>query len=129
MQRRGGSFRLLPGTSPNTHDPHKQAQAGWLQHDLGHLSVFKSRELNLIAHRFVIIHLKAASSAWWNYRHYLHHAKPNIAEADPGSCCVSARRRGSVFGRHLDSGVRLLCCKCHGRMACENSSFLALRVE
>jgi fatty acid desaturase len=61
-----------------------QAQAGWLQHDLGHLSVFKSRELNLLAHRFVIIHLKAASSAWWNYRHYLHHAKPNIAEADPG---------------------------------------------
>jgi fatty acid desaturase 1 (delta-5 desaturase) len=62
----------------------RQAQAGWLQHDLGHLSVFKSRELNLFAHRFVIIHLKAASSAWWNYRHYLHHAKPNIAEADPG---------------------------------------------
>ena len=62
----------------------RQAQAGWLQHDLGHLSVFKSRELNLLAHRFVIIHLKAASSAWWNYRHYLHHAKPNIAEADPG---------------------------------------------
>jgi len=57
-----------------------QAQAGWLQHDLGHLSVFKSRELNLFCHRFVIIHLKAASSAWWNYRHYLHHAKPNIAE-------------------------------------------------
>jgi len=27
--------------------------------------------------------LKAASSAWWNYRHYLHHAKPNVAEADP----------------------------------------------
>jgi fatty acid desaturase len=58
----------------------RQAQAGWLQHDLGHLSVFKSRELNLFCHRFVIIHLKAASSAWWNYRHYLHHAKPNIAE-------------------------------------------------
>ena len=28
----------------------------------------------------VINHRKAASSAWWNYRHYLHHAKPNIAE-------------------------------------------------
>jgi fatty acid desaturase len=60
-----------------------QAQAGWLQHDFGHLSVFESRELNLFCHRFVILHLKAASSAWWNYRHYLHHAKPNIAEADP----------------------------------------------
>jgi hypothetical protein len=33
--------------------------------------------------RFVILHLKAASSAWWNYRHYLHHAKPNISETDP----------------------------------------------
>jgi fatty acid desaturase 2 (delta-6 desaturase) len=60
-----------------------QAQAGWLQHDFGHLSVFKSRRLNLWAHRFVVIHLKAASSAWWNYRHYLHHAKPNISDADP----------------------------------------------
>ena len=40
-----------------------QAQAGWLQHDLGHLSVFKSRELNLLCHRFVIIHLKVCSSA------------------------------------------------------------------
>mmetsp|Transcript_37690 Transcript_37690/g.89141 ORF Transcript_37690/g.89141 Transcript_37690/m.89141 type:complete len:491 (+) Transcript_37690:42-1514(+) len=60
-----------------------QAQAGWLQHDFGHLSVFKSRAMNLLAHRFIILHLKAASSAWWNYRHYLHHAKPNIAEADP----------------------------------------------
>jgi fatty acid desaturase 2 (delta-6 desaturase) len=45
-----------------------QAQAGWLQHDFGHLSVFKSRDLNLLAHKFVILHLKAASSAWWNYR-------------------------------------------------------------
>lgn len=60
-----------------------QAQAGWLQHDLGHLSVFKSRDLNMLAHRFVITHLKGASSAWWNYRHYLHHSKPNVSDVDP----------------------------------------------
>ena len=35
-----------------------QAQAGWLQHDFGHLSVFKSRTLNHIAHHFLIGHLK-----------------------------------------------------------------------
>ena len=26
---------------------------------------------------------QGASSAWWNYRHYLHHSKPNIPENDP----------------------------------------------
>ena len=31
-----------------------QIQAGWLQHDFGHLSVFKSSRLNHIAHWFVI---------------------------------------------------------------------------
>jgi fatty acid desaturase len=30
-----------------------QAQSGWLQHDFGHLSVFKSRSMNLLAHRLV----------------------------------------------------------------------------
>ncbi|KAJ1490149.1 hypothetical protein T484DRAFT_1778006, partial [Baffinella frigidus] len=35
-----------------------QAQAGWLQHDFGHLSVFESRQANLWAHRLIIIHIK-----------------------------------------------------------------------
>jgi fatty acid desaturase/predicted heme/steroid binding protein len=61
-----------------------QAQAGWLQHDFGHLSVFpKNTPLNHLAHKFVICHLKAASSSWWNYRHFRHHAKPNIIRKDP----------------------------------------------
>ncbi|KAK3580353.1 hypothetical protein CHS0354_014827 [Potamilus streckersoni] len=60
-----------------------QAQLGWLQHDFGHLSVFKSRRMNHIAHQIIIGHMKAASSHWWNFRHFLHHSKPNIIKKDP----------------------------------------------
>ncbi|XP_039881824.1 acyl-CoA Delta-4 desaturase-like [Simochromis diagramma] len=60
-----------------------QAQAGWLQHDFGHLSVFKKSSWNHLAHKFVIGHLKGASSNWWNHRHFRHHAKPNIFIKDP----------------------------------------------
>ncbi|XP_064646893.1 acyl-CoA Delta-6 desaturase-like [Lineus longissimus] len=60
-----------------------QSQAGWSQHDYGHLSVFKSSKMNHIAHQFVIGHLKGASSHWWNFRHFQHHAKPNIVRKDP----------------------------------------------
>ena len=40
-----------------------QAQAGWLQHDFGHLSVFNSRKLNHIAHHLVIGHIKVSSTS------------------------------------------------------------------
>merc|ERR1711871_154175 len=60
-----------------------QAQAGWLQHDLGHLSVFSSNADNKWAHRVVIGFLKAASSNWWNWRHFQHHSKPNVIRLDP----------------------------------------------
>ncbi|KAL2310075.1 hypothetical protein Nmel_006314, partial [Mimus melanotis] len=60
-----------------------QAQAGWLQHDFGHLSVFKKSSWNHIVHKFVIGHLKGASANWWNHRHFQHHAKPNIFRKDP----------------------------------------------
>ncbi|NXI63192.1 FADS2 desaturase, partial [Anseranas semipalmata] len=60
-----------------------QAQAGWLQHDFGHLSVFKKSSWNHIVHKFVIGHLKGASANWWNHRHFQHHAKPNIFKKDP----------------------------------------------
>ncbi|XP_063293830.1 acyl-CoA 6-desaturase [Pelobates fuscus] len=60
-----------------------QAQAGWLQHDFGHLSVFKKSKWNHIGHKFVIGHLKGASANWWNHRHFQHHAKPNIFKKDP----------------------------------------------
>jgi len=61
-----------------------QAQAGWLQHDFGHLSVFyKDSNWNHIVHHFVIGFLKGASSSWWNHRHFLHHSKPNVIAKDP----------------------------------------------
>ncbi|KAK7803011.1 hypothetical protein U0070_010571 [Myodes glareolus] len=47
-----------------------QAQAGWLQHDFGHLSVFSTSTWNHLLHHFVIGHLK-------------HHAKPNCFGKDP----------------------------------------------
>ncbi|KFO91413.1 Fatty acid desaturase 2, partial [Buceros rhinoceros silvestris] len=60
-----------------------QAQAGWLQHDFGHLSVFKKSSWNHIIHKFIIGHLKGASANWWNHRHFQHHVKPNIFQKDP----------------------------------------------
>ncbi|XP_074228008.1 acyl-CoA 6-desaturase isoform X2 [Camelus bactrianus] len=60
-----------------------QAQAGWLQHDFGHLSVYKKSTWNHIVHKFTIGHLKGASGNWWNHRHFQHHAKPNIFQKDP----------------------------------------------
>ncbi|XP_023146448.2 acyl-CoA 6-desaturase isoform X1 [Amphiprion ocellaris] len=60
-----------------------QSQAGWLQHDFGHLSVFKKSSWNHILQKFIIGHLKGASANWWNHRHFQHHAKPNIFSKDP----------------------------------------------
>ncbi|XP_051807616.1 acyl-CoA 6-desaturase isoform X1 [Acanthochromis polyacanthus] len=60
-----------------------QSQAGWLQHDFGHLSVFKKSGWNHILQKFIIGHLKGASANWWNHRHFQHHAKPNIFSKDP----------------------------------------------
>ncbi|XP_049470932.1 acyl-CoA 6-desaturase-like [Panthera uncia] len=60
-----------------------QAQAGWLQHDYGHLSVYKKSTWNHFVHKFIIGHLKGASANWWNHRHFQHHAKPNIFHKDP----------------------------------------------
>nr|WAY16338.1 front-end fatty acid desaturase group B [Spirobranchus lamarcki] len=60
-----------------------QAQAGWAQHDYGHSSVFESTRLNHIAHHFTVGFIKGASSRWWNFRHFQHHAKPNVIRKDP----------------------------------------------
>ena len=60
-----------------------QAQAGWLQHDFGHSSVFPTVAANKLMHCIIIGHLKGASSSWWNYRHFRHHSQPNIVKEDP----------------------------------------------
>eukprot|EP01090_Pellita_catalonica_P021948 TRINITY_DN8358_c0_g1_i1.p1 TRINITY_DN8358_c0_g1~~TRINITY_DN8358_c0_g1_i1.p1 ORF type:complete len:452 (-),score=53.22 TRINITY_DN8358_c0_g1_i1:60-1376(-) len=60
-----------------------QIQAGWLQHDFGHLSVFSNSKLNRLAHHFTCGFVKGAARSWWNWRHFNHHAKPNIPGKDP----------------------------------------------
>ncbi|EPY89623.1 fatty acid desaturase 1 [Camelus ferus] len=60
-----------------------QVQAGWLQHDFGHLSVFSSSMWNHLLHHFVIGHLKGVPASWWNHLHFQHHAKPNCFRKDP----------------------------------------------
>ncbi|XP_022103051.1 fatty acid desaturase 2-like [Acanthaster planci] len=61
----------------------EQAQSSWFLHDLGHLSVFRKSRWNHLLQYFVTGALKGASCHWWNYRHYQHHAKPNIIRKDP----------------------------------------------
>nr|ALE14476.1 delta-6 fatty acyl desaturase 2 [Boleophthalmus boddarti] len=73
-----------------------QGQTSWLQHDLGHLSVFKKSRWNHVGQRFVIGHLKGASAQWWNHRHFQHHAKPNIFSKDPDVNMVKVLVVGKV---------------------------------
>uniref|UniRef100_A0A663FBK4 Cytochrome b5 heme-binding domain-containing protein n=1 Tax=Aquila chrysaetos chrysaetos TaxID=223781 RepID=A0A663FBK4_AQUCH len=60
-----------------------QVQASWLQHDLGHLSVFRKTKWNHLLHKFVMCHLLGASAKWWTLLHSQHHAKPNCFQKDP----------------------------------------------
>ncbi|KAM3854427.1 acyl-CoA (8-3)-desaturase-like [Vipera latastei] len=60
-----------------------QAQMSWFQHDLGHLSVFKTSKLNHLAQRIVLTLLKGFPAKWWNTLHLQHHAKPNCFRKDP----------------------------------------------
>uniref|UniRef100_A0A8D2MMT7 Fatty acid desaturase domain-containing protein n=1 Tax=Zonotrichia albicollis TaxID=44394 RepID=A0A8D2MMT7_ZONAL len=60
-----------------------QVQASWLQHDLGHLSVFRKTKWNHLLHKFVMCHLIGASAKWWTLLHSQHHAKPNCFHKDP----------------------------------------------
>lgn len=60
-----------------------QNQAGWSQHDYGHLSVFQTSKANHFMHKIVIGFIKGVSADWWNYRHFRHHSKPNAHHKDP----------------------------------------------
>ncbi|CAF0780983.1 unnamed protein product [Rotaria sp. Silwood1] len=59
------------------------AQCGWIQHDFGHLSVFKKPSWNHVVHQFFMGFIKGGSADWWNNMHFQHHAKPNIIDKDP----------------------------------------------
>lgn len=43
-----------------------QVQASWLQHDLGHLSVFREITWNRLLHKFVMCHLIVSTRPWKN---------------------------------------------------------------
>nr|AIC34709.1 delta-5 fatty acyl desaturase [Mimachlamys nobilis] len=60
-----------------------QAQAGWVQHDFGHLSVLKNSKMDHFVQNFLMGIIKGASPHWWNYLHFQHHAKPNVINKDP----------------------------------------------
>ncbi|XP_012884487.1 PREDICTED: fatty acid desaturase 2-like protein FADS2P1 [Dipodomys ordii] len=60
-----------------------QVSCAFLQHDIGHLSLFKKSKWNHLMHKFVMCHLKGLSARWWNHRHFQHHVKPNIYPKDP----------------------------------------------
>jgi fatty acid desaturase 2 (delta-6 desaturase) len=59
------------------------SQAGWSQHDYGHLSVFKSNWMNHLFHSVVMNLIKGASTSWWQHLHNQHHSKPNVINKDP----------------------------------------------
>ncbi|CAM5119957.1 unnamed protein product [Eretmochelys imbricata] len=59
------------------------SQAGYLQHDLGHFSVFSKPKWNHVVQKFVIGQLLGLPASWWNLRHAQHHAKTNCFLKDP----------------------------------------------
>ncbi|XP_070660370.1 fatty acid desaturase 2-like protein FADS2B isoform X2 [Bos indicus] len=72
----------LAPKEPNQ-ERNKNAQGLFLQHDMGHLSIFKKSKWNRLMQVFVIGHLKGLSAKWWNNRHFQHHVKTNIYPKDP----------------------------------------------
>ncbi|KAH0621060.1 hypothetical protein JD844_022074 [Phrynosoma platyrhinos] len=60
-----------------------QNQYGFLQHDLGHVSVFQKPKWDRLAHLIVAGVLKGGPPSWWKHMHNQHHAKPNCFRKDP----------------------------------------------
>eukprot|EP01104_Vermistella_antarctica_P010624 TRINITY_DN2846_c1_g2_i1.p1 TRINITY_DN2846_c1_g2~~TRINITY_DN2846_c1_g2_i1.p1 ORF type:complete len:507 (+),score=104.68 TRINITY_DN2846_c1_g2_i1:257-1777(+) len=57
-------------------------QGGFLQHDLGHSSVFESARYNYLAQVAVMGFCMGGSARWWTGRHSRHHARPNHTHWD-----------------------------------------------
>ncbi|KAL7992012.1 hypothetical protein Chor_016268, partial [Crotalus horridus] len=85
-----------------------QVQLSWLQHDLGHLSVFKTSKLNHLAHRIVLSLLKGFPAGWWNNLHFQHHAKPNCFRKDPD---LNMHPIAFALGKKLAREVHFLDCR------------------
>jgi fatty acid desaturase 2 (delta-6 desaturase) len=89
-----------------------EAQCGWIQHDFGHLSVFKKSSWNHLVHQFFIGFVKGASADWWNNMHFQHHVKPNVIDKDPDTRVepvfvlgdkvpIRAAQRNAKYGKFL----------------------------
>lgn len=63
-----------------------KAQAGWLQHDFGHLSVFKNSTWDHLVHKFVIGHLKVPDQDTYNY--YLQYRHTLISQTIITICLI-----------------------------------------
>jgi len=96
-----------------------EAQCGWVQHDFGHLSVFKKSTWNHLLHQFYIGFTKGASADWWNHMHFQHHSKPNIMDKDPDTRVepifvlgnqipVRAAERDAKYGKKLSYDLQHL---------------------
>jgi len=96
-----------------------EAQCGWVQHDFGHLSVFKKSKWNHFLHQIYIGLTKGASADWWNHMHFQHHAKPNIIDKDPDTRIepvfvlgdkipIRAAHRNAKYGKNLPYHLQYL---------------------
>jgi len=54
-------------------------------------------------HYLTLSHTKGASKDWWNWRHFMHHSKPNIIQKDPDIAIahlfVIGRRLSQIWGK------------------------------
>ncbi|CAF0985797.1 unnamed protein product [Rotaria sordida] len=96
-----------------------EAQCGWVQHDFGHLSVFKTSTWNHLLHQFYIGFVKGASANWWNNMHFQHHSKPNVIDKDPDTRIepifvlgdkipIRAAHRNAKYGKNLPYHLQYL---------------------
>ncbi|CAF3428348.1 unnamed protein product [Rotaria sp. Silwood1] len=96
-----------------------EAQCGWVQHDFGHLSVFKKSSWNHLLHQFYVGFTKGASADWWNNMHFQHHSKPNVIDKDPDTRVepifvlgdkipIRAAHRNAKYGKNLPYNLQYL---------------------
>src|SRR5699024_1121699 len=84
------------------------AQVGYLGHDAAHRQIFASAKWNKWVSLIVLNLIAGMGFGWWQGKHNKHHAKPNMAGADPdigtGAFAYTpegVRSRRTAFGRWI----------------------------
>ena len=84
------------------------AQVGYLGHDAAHRQIFASAKWNKWVSLIVLNLIAGMGFGWWQGKHNKHHAKPNMADADPdigtGAFAYTpegVRSRRTAFGRWI----------------------------